>query len=284
MKNKILYFALILLFGINTYNVSLATENSRFTKIVKKAAKEEWNKLPYNDIIVKVGKEFLGVPYVGGTLDKSDSESCVIDLDRLDCVTYFENCLAIADVIMTEDNPAFDQLYERVQYTRYRNGDIDGYESRLHYTADWIFDNIDKEIVNDITSDLGGIPLDLHVNFMSQNADKYPKLKGNKVLIEKIKKIEDDINSGQIYFIPKENVSDIMDKLENGDIVAFVTSIEGLDYGHIGLINKEDGTARLMHASSTAKKVMIDKPLDQYINGVSKFTGITVLRPISPIK
>lgn len=284
MKNKILYFALILLFGINTYNVSLATENSRFTKIVKKAAKEEWNKLPYNDIIVKVGKEFLGVPYVGGTLDKSDSESCVIDLDRLDCVTYFENCLAIADVIMTEDNPAFDQLYERVQYTRYRNGDIDGYESRLHYTADWIFDNIDKEIVNDITSDLGGIPLDLHVNFMSQNADKYPKLKGNKVLIEKIKKIEDDINSGQIYFIPKENVSDIMDKLENGDIVAFVTSIEGLDYGHIGLINKEDGTARLMHASSIAKKVMIDKPLDQYINGVSKFTGITVLRPISPIK
>lgn len=284
MKNKILYFALILLFGINTYNVSLSTENSRFNKIIKKATKEQWSKLPYNDIVVKVGKEFLGVPYVGGTLDNSDTESCVIDLDRLDCVTYFENCLAIADVIMTEDNPAFDQLYERVQYTRYRNGDIDGYESRLHYTADWIFDNIDKEIVNDITSDLGGIPLDLHVNFMSQNADKYPKLKGNKVLIEKIKKIEDDINLGQIYFIPKENVSGIMDQLQNGDIVAFVTSIEGLDYGHIGLINKEDGTARLMHASSTAKKVMIDKPIDQYISGVSKFTGITVLRPISPIK
>ncbi|TNE36215.1 DUF1460 domain-containing protein, partial [bacterium] len=207
MKNKILYFSLILFFGINTYNVSLATENSRFNKIIKKATKEQWSKLPYNDIVVKVGKEFLGVPYVGGTLDNSDTESCVIDLDRLDCVTYFENCLAIADVIMTEDNPAFDQLYERVQYTRYRNGDIDGYESRLHYTADWIFDNIDKEIVNDITSDLGGIPLDLHVNFMSQNADKYPKLKGNKVLIEKIKKIEDDINLGQIYFIPKENVS-----------------------------------------------------------------------------
>lgn len=284
MKNKILYFSLILFFGINTYNVSLSTENSRFNKIIKKATKEQWSKLPYNDIVVKVGKEFLGVPYVGGTLDNSDTESCVIDLDRLDCVTYFENCLAIADVIMTEDNPAFDQLYERVQYTRYRNGDIDGYESRLHYTADWIFDNIDKEIVNDITSDLGGIPLDLHVNFMSQNADKYPKLKGNKVLIEKIKKIEDDINLGQIYFIPKENVSGIMDQLQNGDIVAFVTSIEGLDYGHIGLINKEDGTARLMHASSTAKKVMIDKPLDQYISGVSKFTGITVLRPISPIK
>ncbi|MER3330032.1 MAG: DUF1460 domain-containing protein, partial [Candidatus Kapaibacterium sp.] len=113
---------------------------------------------------------------------------------------------------------------------------------------------------------------------------KYPMLKGNKSLIAKIKKTEDEINSHPAYFIPKENITDIMEELQDGDIVAFVTSIDGLDYGHIGLINKEDGTARLMHASTTAKKVVLDTTLDEYIDGVSKFTGITVLRPIAPLK
>jgi hypothetical protein len=109
-------------------------------------------------------------------------------------------------------------------------------------------------------------------------------LKNNKALVAKIKKIEDNINASSAFYIPKENIPDIMEELQDGDIVAFVTSIDGLDYGHIGLINKEDGTARLMHASTGAKKVTLDTTLDEYIDGVSKFTGITVLRPIAPLK
>lgn len=281
--NNILYVALFLLFGFGITRAS-ETEEKRFAKIVKKASKEDWTSLPYGELIVKVGKEFLGVPYVGGTLDKDAAESCTIELDKLDCVTYFELTLAIADALITEDEPTFSSLYDRIQYTRYREGLIDGYESRLHYTADWIYDNIEKGVVADITQELGGVELVLNVYFMSRNAAKYPMLKGNKALIAKIKKIEEDINANPAYYIPKENVSDIMEELQDGDIVAFVTSIDGLDYGHIGLINKEDGTARLMHASTSAKKVVLDTALDEYIDGVSKFTGITVLRPIAPLK
>lgn len=281
--NNILYFTLILLFGFGLAHTS-ESEDKKFAKIVSKASKEDWSSLPYGELIVKVGKEFLGVPYVGGTLDKDAVESCTIELDKLDCVTYFELTLAIADALITEDDPTFNSLFDRVQYTRYREGLIDGYESRLHYTADWIYDNIEKGVVADITEELGGIPLNLNVYFMSRNANKYPMLKGNKELIAKIKKIEEDINANPAYYIPKDNISDIMEELQDGDIVAFVTSIDGLDYGHIGLINKEDGTARLMHASTTAKKVVLDTTLDEYIDNVSKFTGITVLRPIAPLK
>jgi hypothetical protein len=39
-----------------------------------------------------------------------------------------------------------------------------------------------------------------------------------------------------------------------------------------------------MHASTNAKKVVIDTTIDEYIDGVSKFIGITVLRPIAPLK
>ena len=281
--NNILYVALFLLFGFGVMHSS-ENEEKKFAKIVKKATKENWTALPYGELIVKVGKEFLGVPYVGGTLDKDAAESCTIELDKLDCVTFFELSLAVADALITEDEPKFSSLYDRIQYTRYREGLIDGYESRLHYTADWIYDNIEKGVVADITQELGGVELVLNVYFMSRNAAKYPMLKGNKDLVAKIKKIEEDVNANPAYYIPKEKVSDIMDDLQDGDIVAFVTSIDGLDYGHIGLINKEDGTARLMHASTTAKKVVLDTTIDEYIEGVSKFTGITVLRPIAPLK
>lgn len=284
MKNKV--YICILIFFVFCFNhcYTVASEESKFDEIIKKSNEEDWSNSTFGDIIVNVGKEFLGVPYVGGTLDKDTSESCVIDLEGLDCVTYFEDCIAIADVIMTEDEPEFQQLYDRITFTRYRDGFIDGYLSRLHYTADWIFDNVNKNVVDDITRDLGGVPLKLNVHFMSEHSDKYPKLKGKPKLVKEIKQTEAEINSRELFYIPKENVKSIMDELQNGDIVAFVTTVDGLDYGHIGLINKEDGTARLMHASSTAKKVVIDKPLDEYINGVSKFSGITVLRPITPIK
>ena len=281
--NKLLYVALFLLIGFGIAH-STETDDKKFTTIVNKATKENWVALPYGELIVKVGKEFLGVPYVGGTLDKDAAESCTIELDKLDCVTYFELTLAIADALITEDEPTFNSLYDRIQYTRYREGLLDGYESRLHYTADWIADNIEKGVVADITEELGGIPLKLNVFFMSKNASKYPMLKNNKALVAKIKKIEDNINASSAFYIPKENIPDIMEDLQDGDIVAFVTSIDGLDYGHIGLINKEDGTARLMHASTGNKKVTLDTTLDEYIDGVSKFTGITVLRPIAPLK
>jgi hypothetical protein len=284
MKYQIyLRVVLSILLTFCAFGVAESAE-SEFHKIVTKAQEEGWGELPYNDVIVKVGEQFLGVPYVGGTLDENATETCTIELDKLDCVTYFEDCLAIADVLLTESEPKFSQLYDRVQYTRYRDGVIDGYVSRLHYTSDWIMDNVNKNVVEDITKELGGVPLELNVHFMSAHSDKYPKLKGKPKLIEQIKKIEANINSQNLYYIPKDKISGIMERLQNGDIVAFVTTVDGLDYGHIGLINKEDGVARLMHASSTAKKVVLDKPLDEYINGVSKFSGITVLRPIQPIK
>ena len=281
--NNYLYILVFLSFGLGIFYTS-ESEEKRIVKISKKAEKENWSSLPFGEIIVNVGKEFVGVPYVGGTLDKDEIESCTIEMDKLDCVTFFELSLAIADAIITEDDFDLNSLFDRIQYSRYKDGVIDGYESRLHYTSDWIIDNIEKGVINDITADLGGVPLKVNVFFMSKNSDKYPKLKGKKELIKKIKSIESEINSSEMFYIPKDNISEIMDELESGDVVAFVTTIDGLDYGHVGLINKEDGIARLMHASTTAKKVLIDKPLDEYIDGVSKFTGITILRPIEPIK
>src|SRR5262245_40690830 len=62
--------------------------------VLAKAKAGHWRDLPMGALVGEVGKCFLGTPYVGQTLEVSDSvESCVINLKGLDCVTFFETSL-----------------------------------------------------------------------------------------------------------------------------------------------------------------------------------------------
>jgi hypothetical protein len=278
---KYIYLAIIIAISIGIFYNAVSNEDL-LSKITKSATSQKWNKLNYGDLIVKVGEQFLGVPYVGGTLDKGNEETCTVLLDKLDCVTYFETTLAISNLIASGTDLNMANLDDEVEYTRYRDGTMDGYDSRLHYTSEWILDNVKKGIVEDITKELGGEELNVDVFFMSENSDKYKFLKNNPELTKRISEIEDSINENEFFYIPKENILDIENQLQSGDIIAIVTTIPGLDYGHIGLINKKDGVSRFMHASLTKKKVIIDKRISEYVTNVSKFSGITVLRPVSP--
>jgi hypothetical protein len=250
------------------------------TKILKKAEKEEWCKLNLNEIIIKVGSEFIGVPYVGGTLDVNTEESCIVSQEGLDCVTFMETSLCAARIIKKKKY-TIEDLKEEVTFTRYRDGKLKGYESRLHYTKEWILNNIKKGVIKDITGDLGGVPFKNEVFFMSKNPKYYSSLKSNKELTAKIAKIEENINSQKILYIPTTKISSIEKKLQSGDLIAIATSKDGLDYSHVGLINKgKDGIARFFHASLKQKKVYLDTSISEYLASVKTNIGITVLRPI----
>ena len=41
------------------------------------------------------GKQFVGVPYVGGTLDRTKEEQLVVNTRELDCTTYVEIVTAL---------------------------------------------------------------------------------------------------------------------------------------------------------------------------------------------
>ena len=276
-----IYLAIIIAISISIFYNAVSNQDL-LSKISKSAKSQKWSDMDYGDLIVKVGEQFLGVPYVGGTLDKGNEETCTVLLDKLDCVTYFETTLAISNLIASGTDLNMANLDDEVEYTRYRDGTMDGYDSRLHYTSEWILDNVKKGIVKDITKELGGEELNVDVFFMSENSDKYKFLKNNPELTKSISEIEDSINESEFFYIPKENIPDIENQLQSGDIIAIVTTIPGLDYGHIGLINKKDGVSRFMHASLTKKKVIIDKRISEYVSNISKFSGITVLRPIRP--
>ena len=258
---------------------TLNTESITLLSVIVNAAQMgQWTSLPIGERMIKVAQYFVDVPYVGGTLG-GEPEACRINLAGMDCVTFFENTLDIARML-AHGGSTIDDLRKELTFTRYRNGTLNGYESRLHYTADWIANNIEKKVVADVTPQLGGVPLKVNVSFMSTHPQYYRPLQEQPALIETMGAIETAVNKIPRSYIPRNGIREIENKLQSGDIIAITTSKDGLDYAHTGLINVVNGEARFMHASSSQKKVVLDRTISEYVNSVTSHTGITVVRPI----
>jgi len=234
--------------------------------------------LPIGDAIVEIGKSFLGTDYVAGTLDKDISESLVINLTGLDCVTFVENCLVFARCVK-QGRTSFDDYKTELEKIRYRDGVLDGYSSRLHYFCDWIYNNEDKGIVRNITAEIGGVPYNKKIDFMSTHTKSYKQLSSSKNM-EGIVVAEQAINSRDYYYIPTKSISKSYNLLQSGDIVATTTNIGGLDVTHTGYVYKEGGGTYFLHASLKSKEVIIsENELADYVAEDSKKTGIMVARP-----
>ena len=282
----LLFMVLIIPCNINAkvINNEIDTTSSNILyNLFSRAKTNNWSALNYNDLIIKVASEFINTPYESGTLE-GNYETCRINLNGLDCVTFVENVLNIARIIK-QNKYTIDDLFDAIIQTRYREGIISGYTSRLHYTSDWIYQNTRNKIFQDITNSLGGQKIKFSVNFMSKNPQYYNSLANNPDLIPQIESQENEINTREYYFIPKNKIKQIENQLQNGDIICIVTNKSGLDYAHMGFVYKyQDNTSRLFHASSVQKKVIIDSSIFEYLNSVNSHIGITVLRPIEPDK
>ena len=250
--------------------------------LLKRKLKELESIEPTNDISVlikAVGESFLGTPYEAGTLDINLTENLIIKLSGLDCVTFVENSLTLSR-LTSKQKLTVDDFKDELKYIRYRQGKLDGYLSRLHYFTDWIYDNEQKGVVKDVTKEIGGKILDKNINFMSTHTDSYKVLKKNPDLVDKLKQIEEEISQREIYYIPVSKVEDKYELLNDGDIIATVTSIEGLDVTHTGLIYKSAGETKFLHASLKNKEVIVTSgELSSYLQGIKKCTGIIVARP-----
>ena len=77
---------------------------------------------------------FLKTPYLGGSLEKNP-EQIVINFDGMDCVTFVENVFNIARQIKSQRYDITD-LVDKITQTRYRDGVLEDYASRLHYTSE----------------------------------------------------------------------------------------------------------------------------------------------------
>lgn len=235
--------------------------------------------LPIGDAIAAIGKSFIGTRYEAFTLETGDDTQPLIMLTGLDCTTFLETSVALA-LTAKKGEINFDEYAANLEKIRYRNGSADGYLSRLHYFTDWIADNSARGIITDVTRDLGGIPYQMHVSFMSSNPDKYARMTSS-ALVDSMKKIEARINKRSYSYIPKDKVAGIEESIRNGDLIAITSSIKGLDIVHVGIavVGKNNDRVYFMHAPQPETDVQITKlPLSDYLKNNKKQTGIMVLR------
>ena len=210
-------------------------------------------------------KKMLGVPYVAGTLDGNEEEQLVVHVDQLDCTTFVETVLALC-IADKRDARSFDGFKKALTDVRYRDGVLDGYASRLHYFSDWIRNNEQMGFVKECTSETScAQPQELWLNFMTTHVDSYQPMKKNPALVEVMAAQEKHWQGTIVSYIPKEklNLPPEELKIKDGDILAMVTNIKGLDIVHVGFAFWKDNHLHLLHASSSAKKV-IEDPQTQY--------------------
>ena len=281
---KTLVFSLIIISLLSSVNSVVIADDDYEEKAVKKKLNSfdaSLSNSDISDIIAVVGKSFLGVEYQAGTLDKNtNEEKLIIMVSGLDCVTFVENVLAMSYIIK-KGQTDINSFKKELQLIRYRNGEISGYPSRLHYFTDWIYNNQEKGIVKDITEEIGGIPYNKKIDFMTTHTSSYKQLEGNSEYINEMESVEANMNKRALYYIRKSDVDEYYDKLQTGDIIATTTNIDGLDVTHTGFIYKEDGRTKFMHASITKGEIVISKEeLKEYLKGNKKQTGIIVARPL----
>ncbi len=156
------------------------------------------NKKVKDSTILSYAQLLRDSAYVGKTLELGNDFAPVVNIHQFDCLTFVENGIALTK--SQGDKAAFIHWIEEI---RYRDGEAQGYTTRLHYFSDWIRNNVEKGIVKDITCEIGGEPIQFQVNFMSKHPQYYPQLKADSTLIAKMAVIESSINQTTFCYIPK---------------------------------------------------------------------------------
>ena len=231
-----------------------------------------------NQRVIAITQEFIGTPYVGGTLNVPEEEELYVNTTALDCLTFVETVAALAKASEVE-NPTVNDFLKNLRSIRYRDGKINGYPSRLHYISEWSINNEKRGNFKEITGeyDLSEKKVKT-IDFMTKNSHLYPAL-NNKEVLEAIKENEKALQDLHYSLIPTGEVENAAKNfLRSGDIVAIETTKDGLDVSHVGIVNIKNGTPYLIHASSKYKKVLNDTlPLKDYLKR-QKSPGIRVFR------
>ena len=259
----------------------LPEDIARFDKIVQYAKQQNLPDRAIGEILQAIGDNFLGKPYAEGLLDKSGAEKLIITLNKFDCVLFVETVLAISRGVAVKDYD-YQNFVNRIEEQRYSNGKMNGYCSRLHYFSEWINDNQKRQTVENITAQLGGIPMNKTLNFMSQHRSSYPQMAKDEATYQCIVGIEADLAKTTVNYIPTNRIKSIYSQLKPGDIVAVATDVKGLDVTHTGFVYRNaDGNLGLIHASP-AGAVTVAYDLQRYISRVESAIGIVVARAKTP--
>ncbi len=233
-------------------------------------------------------RKFIGIPYVGATLEVSERERLVVNLRQLDCTTLVETVMALV-LTHYHRKSDFGSFCHWLQTIRYDKGCIRDYTSRNHYFSSFILNAERMGLAHEIVpADCGkqspftaSKRLDIH--FMSRHPELYPSLKRNPALVADISHTEKALTGIPVHYIPTQSLGNskaLRNAVHDGDILAIVTNRKGLDISHVGFASwGKDGRLHLLNASSLHHKVVLEaKTLQAYLRTQRLQPGIRVIR------
>ena len=240
---------------------------------------EPYKELPVESVLEKTATFFLGKPYAAYTLEVTEEETLVVNLRAFDCTTFVETVIALVHTTKLE-KPSFDLFVDELQKIRYRSGVVHGYASRLHYTSDWIFENERQDWLENISASLGGKKEVKKIHFISSHRDAYKQVHSDDNVLNEIISMENEINERDgFYYLPKTAIASTESRIPHMAMIAFTTTIKGLDVTHMGFSFHKHGRLTFIHASSAENRVVIDgKSLRDYCAGQTSCTGIMVVK------
>ena len=245
--------------------------------------------LPLGPRAIRVGELAIGTPYEPNTLeayikaggDPKGLEPLIVSLTRFDCVTLVESCLAVARA-SDDGSPLTWQRFSReVERMRYRDGQREGYTSRLHYFSEWISDGEKRGLLKNLGQDLGGTNDTRPLRFMTEHRSSYPALADDQVFA-KIGEMEKSLDDNPRWVIPTDKIQNVEDKIQSGDVLAFATAIPGIDVTHAAFAYRgNDNILRVLHAPLSGGVVEITRTtLPEYVARIRRSTGILIARPL----
>ncbi len=282
-------FLLSLTFTLPIHAITYEWEDStRVTNMLQDARQHAKGK----NTILYFAHQFLGIPYVGHTLEVNAEEELVVNLRQLDCTTFVETTTALA-LTFQHGGLGWDDYLYWIQTIRYNNGKLDGYCSRNHYFSQWIASNSQLGLVEEQMGETSGnhYPFtaiqQLQLNFMSTHPDYYAMLKDHPERVKTMASLEKEMSGTEVRYIPANLLNKSQASLKyvhDGDILALVTNKSGLDVSHVGFAEwGKDGKLHLLNASSTHKKVVLEPmTLYQYMQKHPSVLGIRVIRSLTP--
>ena len=238
---------------------------------------------------VRVGELAAGSPYEAAMLEAylrdggspRRTEPLALSLDRFDCVTLVEACLAVARTARSGDVPTWKRFGREIERMRYRGGRRRSYASRLHYFSEWIADGARRGLVRDLGAELGGTTDARPLRFMTEHRASYPALADDRVFAG-IGAAERRLDGAPRRVVVPARIPEVAGSIRTGDVLAFATSIPGLDVTHAAFAYRDRADVlRVLHAPLSGGVVEVTQAtLPEYVAAIRRCTGILVARPL----
>ncbi len=260
-------------------------------RTLSRALEEGLHDRPIGEVVTAIAHSFVGTPYEPGTLELAGPERLVVNLRAFDCVTLVEHVLVLARLTLASGGPDLleseavlrESYRSELRRLRYRDGILAGYPSRLHYFSEWIRDAEAKGVVRSVARDLEGVLDSRPIHFMSQNPDAYRQLGEDGDVLRAVRDVEEELTAQPRYYIPESRIEAREGGIEDGDVIAAVSTLDGLDIAHTGIAVWRGNRLHLLHAPLVGDSVEIsERPLAERIQGFSSQMGIMVARPLAP--